>query len=80
MSDFLISLIRTWVPIVIGAVVAWLATKGVDLDPETQTGLIVGFTGVVIAVYYAIVRVLEDRFPWFGFLLGSKQTPAYSAK
>jgi uncharacterized membrane protein (DUF441 family) len=82
MSDYLISLIRTWVPVGIGSALAWLATFGVDLDADTQAGLVVTLTAVVIAVYYAVVRKLEQRWPAIGRVLlglGAAKTPVYAS-
>ncbi|NND36543.1 MAG: hypothetical protein HKN81_05340 [Gammaproteobacteria bacterium] len=67
MNDFLVSLIRTWVPIVVGSVAAMI---GVDVDAAA-------ITGAVIAVYYAAVRFLELRYPRIGVLLGRTQQPTY---
>ncbi|WP_432050325.1 hypothetical protein [Verrucosispora sp. NA02020] len=78
MSDHLVSLIRTWVPIAVGVALAWLATRlGIVLDESTSTGLTVGAVGLTSAVYYALVRALESRWPALGFLLGSRQAPVY---
>lgn len=78
MSDLIVSYIRTGVPVVVGAVVAWLITLGVELDAETQAALITGLTGVCIAAYYAAVRALERRWPKVGVLLGKKSEPSYA--
>jgi hypothetical protein len=78
MSAAIISLIRTWVPVAVGSLVAWLISIGIELDPEAETGLVVGLTGVVIAAYYGIVRWLERRWPWIGVLLGVPAAPSYS--
>lgn len=75
----ILSLIRTYAPIVVGALAAWLLTLGVELDPQTQAGLIVALTGILQAVYYTLVRLLEQRWPWVGVLLGSTKTPTYTA-
>ncbi len=80
MSDYVISLIRTWAPIIIGGLVSWLATIGIDLDPDTQAGLIVALTGVIQAAYYALARWLEQRFPWAGALLGARKEVTYTDK
>lgn len=74
MNDLLVSMIRTWVPIVLGSVLTWLIEAGVDIDRD---GVIVAVTGFVIAVYYAVVRVLETRYPAVGVLLGRKTAPTY---
>lgn len=80
MSDFVTSQIRTYVPILIGGLVAWLATLGLELDANTQTGLVVSLTGILQALYYLLARILEQKFPWAGVLLGSKKQPEYEEK
>ncbi|GAA2618675.1 hypothetical protein SMC26_40240 [Actinomadura fulvescens] len=77
MSDELTSLIRTYVPIAVGALVAWLATLGVEVDDATSTALVVGITGVATAGYYTLVRLAESRWPWVGKLLGAARPPSY---
>lgn len=77
MSNFVTSLIRTYVPIIVGALVAWLITVGIELDANTQAGLIVGLTGILQGAYYLAVRLLERKFPQIGVLLGSTQKPVY---
>jgi hypothetical protein len=72
LNDTAVSLIRTWVPVAVGAVLAFLANKGFNIDLN-QTAV----TGVVIAVYYALARFLEKRYPFLGFLLGVPKEPAY---
>lgn len=80
MSNFIISNIRTLVPIAIGSVVAWLATElGVVVDEESKAAAIVAATGVLSAVYYAAVHWLEQRWPRFGWLLGAATLPYYAA-
>lgn len=70
------SLIRTYVPVVVGSLAGWLVSLGIDLDANAQAGLIVGLTGLFTAAYYTLVRLLEKRFPWLSVLLGSSQMPA----
>jgi hypothetical protein len=79
MSDLVLSYIRTYVPIGVGAALSWLAVKyGIVLDEQISTELTVGLTAVVVAGYYSLVRALETRWPWFGKLLGSSKKPAYA--
>lgn len=78
MTNTVLSLIRTYVPVGVGALVAWLLTLGIELDETVRNGLVVGATGLVIAVYYTVVRLLEKRWPFFGVLLGSTKQPEYS--
>lgn len=79
MSDMFTSIIRTWVPTMVGAVLSWLAVQGVELDAGTEQSLVIGLTGALTAVYYALARFLEQRFSWAGYLLGSKKQPSYKA-
>jgi hypothetical protein len=78
LNDTFIGLIRTWVPIGVGAFIAWLATNGLELDKETQAAAIVASTGAIQAIYYTIVRLLENKIPAVGWLLGSAKTPTYT--
>jgi len=74
-----LSLIRTYAPILVGAFASWLLTVGLDIDSETQAGLVIFLTGLLQAVYYTVVRVLEQKFPGIGVLLGAAKSPdAYS--
>jgi hypothetical protein len=78
LHDYLISLIRTVVPVGIGAVLAWLASRlGVVIDGEASAGLVAAVVAVAIAGYYALVRALETRWPFFGVLLGKPAAPVY---
>lgn len=83
MNDYFVSLIRTWVPVAVGAVVTWLAaTLGIVLDDDTSKGLLVVATGVVIAVYYAVARLVERQWPGLGKVLvalGVAKAPVYPA-
>lgn len=77
MSDAFVGLIRTWVPAGVGAALAWLITLGVELDPQTETGLITALTALSVAAYYTLVRVLEAKWPAAGVLLGVPKRPTY---
>lgn len=82
MNDFFISQIRTFVPLAVGAVLSWLATKGVhpDITQADMATAITVLTGLLTALYYTVVRLLE-RFvsAKFGWLLGYAQKPTYVA-
>ena len=79
MNSFVVSLIRTNVPVLVGALIAWLISLGVQVPEGSEEGLIIGLTALLIAVYYTAVRFLEKRWPAFGFLLGTRQEPEYPA-
>ena len=79
-SDFVPSLIRTYVPIGVGMGASWLATKGLNLDPQTSITAVIVLTAVLTALYYTGVRALEHRYPAVGTIflgLGLKSKPAY---
>ena len=75
MNTLVLSLIRTYVPVAVGAFVAWLLALGVELDEKSATGLTVALTGLLIAVYYTLVRLLERQWPAVGVLLGVAKSP-----
>lgn len=80
MNDLVVSWIRTAVPVAVGAVLAWLASvAGVVVSPNASAGLTAGITAVLAAVYYALVRLAEKRWPWVGVLLGAMRQPTYTA-
>jgi hypothetical protein len=83
MSDFITSLIRTWVPIGVGAVITWLATNYNIVVPEdASSSLVVGVAALVTALYYAAARAVEKAYPWLGKLLvglGVGKAPEYPA-
>lgn len=77
MNDLVTSFIRTYVPIAVGTLLSWLATKGLEIDAQTGAGLIAGITGILIAAYYGVIRLLERQWPKLGILLGSAKKPEY---
>lgn len=78
MNNYVISLIRTWVPIGVGLLLTWLASSlHVVIDPSSQAGLVALCVAVLSAAYYALVRLLEKQFPWLGVLLGAVPKPTY---
>ena len=76
MNALALSIIRTYVPIIVGALASWLlVTFAFELEADVQAHLIIALTGLLQAVYYATVRALETRFPGVGVLLGAAKTP-----
>lgn len=77
MYDFLASLWRTAVPVIVGTLVAWLAHAGLHVDSAAATAwLTAAFTGV----YYALFRLAEQRLGvGWGWFLGLARPPAYTA-
>lgn len=79
MSNIITSLVRTWMPIAVGAAATWLATTvDVVLGPDATQAAVVFMTALVSGLYYALARFLEAKFPWAGILLGSPSQPAYT--
>lgn len=70
MNDVSTSIVRTWIPLLVGWIVAQLTKANIEIDAVTVTT-------VVTAVYYAAVRVFEARFPKLGWLLGKPKAPTY---
>lgn len=75
LTDTVISWIRTTVPVIVGALVAWLQPLGIELD---TVGAITVATIFFTSVYYAGARLLEQKYPQFGWLLGVPRAPKYT--
>jgi len=71
-DDLLVSLKRTLVPIIVGSVAGSFLSPHVD--PAALTSVV---SGVISAVYYGVLRLVEGRFPAVGVLLGAKKQPVY---
>lgn len=66
-SGLLESLIRTWVPVGIGSVLAWAAVHWhIVVDPGASATAATVATALCIAGYYALARVVERRWPRAG--------------
>ena len=79
MSNFITSLIRTYVPIAVGAIASFLLTSGIEIDANAQLGLVTFLTAVLQGAYYLVARLLEKKFPSIGgLLLGSSKKPEYA--
>lgn len=77
MTDYGRSMIRTVVPLLVGTVVAWLASRGITVDQNT---LLPAVDAIVVALYYGVVRWAESRWPQAGWLLGVPGAPSYAPK
>jgi hypothetical protein len=78
MGNYAISLIRTWVPVAVGALASYLLVHfGLDISAGSQAAVIPPLTGGCIAVYYAGVRWVEMKWPAAGVLLGHTAKPVY---
>lgn len=77
MQDIIKSAIRTFVPYIVGLVFAWLAEKGVHVQPDQVASATALLTFAVGSVYYLVVRLLEHKWPKLGVLLGVPSKPVY---
>lgn len=73
--DLSTSLVRTIVPIITGLIISGLLQLGIEVEPGVIS---VAVDAVVVGGWYTLVRVLEERWPKVGVLLGSRSTPHYS--
>lgn len=69
------SIVRTIVPVIVGAIVSYLATIGVTLPDDVMSALSVIITAAASAAYYVAVRWLEQKWPHLGVLLGWAAVP-----
>lgn len=76
-KNYITSVIRTVVPLIVGAVASWFATKGITLDEQILLHMRIGLELLFTTAYYGIVRLLEHWHPNFGWLLGVAKRPIY---
>ena len=70
------SIVRTVVPVIVGAIASYLITLGVTLQEDVMAALSVIITAAATAIYYIVIRWLEQKFPKVGILLGWAAVPA----
>lgn len=75
MTTFVISLIRSNVAPLVGALATWLIQLGLEVPEDAKQGLITFLFFFLSGIYYLIVRLLEERFPQVGIMLGYAKTP-----
>lgn len=75
------SLVRTITPLIVGAVVGFFTTRGIEVDPELSVSIATGVTVLASGAYYFVVRLLEHYVaPKFGWLIGLDREPRYKGK
>jgi len=75
-----INLIRTYVPLAVGLAISWLVAHGVHIDTQAKFAVSGAMTTVISGAYYTVVRVLEERWPAIGVLLGARRPVAQGAE
>ncbi len=78
MSDYVASLIRTYAPAVVAAVLAYLGDT-LDITNINSPENVAKVVGGLFVVYYAVVRLAEKKWPNAGWLLFLAKKPAYPA-
>lgn len=72
------SIVRTFTPIIVGAVVGWFAAQGIEIDPNFEPSLVAVISAGASGAYYLVVRIFETYVsPKFGWLLGLAKQPEY---
>ncbi|WP_207935865.1 hypothetical protein [Actinomadura sp. KC216] len=80
MNNYILSLVRTYVPIGVGLALTWLARElGIVLDGDTSAMASAVAVALASGAWYALARALEAYWPTFGVLLGSAKAPEYKA-
>jgi hypothetical protein len=80
-NPLITSLIRTVVPIIVGAALAWAVRQGIPATDALRGPLTEILTAVFSAAYYTGARLLEHYVtPKAGLLLGVKTPPLYPPK
>jgi hypothetical protein len=78
MNDLATSLIRTWTPMVVGAILSFLTVHGINLSDDAAKGLGTFLAALFAGLYYLAVRLWEKHYPKAGVLLGSATKPEYN--
>lgn len=72
------SIVRTYVPWIVGAVIGWMVSLGVPLDPDVEPQLTALLMLAASMLYYVLARVFELYIsPKLGWLLGLAKQPTY---
>jgi hypothetical protein len=77
LNSYLVSAIRTGVPLLVGWISSWLVARGIGVDEASEDWLISFLTFAFSLGYYLLVRALERVNPRVGWLLGVPVQPTY---
>ena len=72
--DLELSVRRSVVPVIAGVLLAHAARLGLDIPEDALVGVL---EGLVISVYYVVLRLAERHVPALGWLLGALAIPTY---
>lgn len=73
-SQILTGVKRTVVPLLAGFIVTLLARAGFNLPDDT---IVVGLQTLITTLYYGAIRLIEQRRPKAGILIGGQSSPIY---
>lgn len=82
-SNYVVSLLRTWVPIAWGSILAWAVSQVPALEPYLNSpGMVAvggALAGVLAGAWYLLWRVVEKKLPagLTRILLGANSRPVY---
>jgi hypothetical protein len=84
LSTYVTSVIRTIVPTIVGFLLSipgatWLVHGFGVTDPQARQAIAAALTFGISFLYYAIVRVAENKWPQTGALLGVPTPPVYTS-
>ena len=72
MSNWLRNTIRTFVPILVGSVIAYVTQHFGNLVAGWLPVLAVAYS----TVYYGVFRKLEEKYTWLAYFLGALPVPS----
>jgi hypothetical protein len=82
-SNYIVSLLRTWVPLAWGGLLAWATSQVPALEPYLNSEGMVAVGGALAALlaglWYLLWRTVEKKLPagLTRFLLGANSRPVY---
>jgi len=80
MSDYVKGHVRTFTPIIVGYIATWLAANlDIIISDTTSLSISLAFGSALIAGYYAAIRGLGRKWPFFERLLGAQTQPTYGS-
>lgn len=67
MNPVVKNIIRTATPAIVGAVVTYITKLSAHISPSTQAIVF----PIATTAYYSAIRLLEEKYPKLGWLLGA---------
>src|SRR3546814_13755321 len=78
-GDYLVQQIRTYVPSGVGALISWLALRGVEVTSDQKLLLVTGSTALAMGVYYTAASAVMRKWPTVGRVLLGSNKPTTSS-